>query len=238
MALRNSPTKSETVWRSGWEGVMANRTPMLVLWACAFALVAAYYNVPMVTRLLRPIFDFQMNGGWMAAVVNRVVFCGLLPGLFLLATPSIRPRRVAVTILANCVWMGAWGVLSNAFFTLQAEVFGGGRDFATLLCKVAVDKCVWSALLCVPLNSLFFFWEGRDFSFARCREDWPESYLRNIYLPILVADFMVWIPVQFAVYMFPLPLQIQLVGFAGAFWSLVGLATGARLARKSCGKPC
>ena len=63
------------------------------------------------------------------------------------------------------------GVLSNAFFTLQSEVFGGGHDFATLLCKVAVDKCVWSALLCVPLNSLFFFWEGRDFSFARCRLD-------------------------------------------------------------------
>ena len=232
MALRNSPTKSETVWKSGWEGVMANRTPMLVLWASAFALVAAYYNVPTATRLLQPIFNFQINGGWMAAVVNRVVFCGFLPGVFLLAVPSIRPRRVAATIIANCVWMGAWGVLSNAFFTLQSEVFGGGRDLATLLCKVAVDKCIWSALLCVPLNSLFFFWEGRDFSFARCREDWPDSYFRNIYLPILVADFMVWIPVQFAVYMFPLPLQIQLVGFAGAFWSLVGLAAGARIARQ------
>ena len=29
---------------------------------------------------------------------------------------------------------------------------------------------------------------------------------------------------------FPIPLQIQLVGFAGAFWSLVGLASGKRLA--------
>ena len=106
MALRNSPTKSETVWRSGWEGVMANRTPMLVLWASAFALVAAYYNVPTATRLLQPIFNFQINGGWMAAVVNRVVFCGFLPGVFLLAGPSIRPRRVAATIIANCVWMG------------------------------------------------------------------------------------------------------------------------------------
>ena len=58
----------------------------------------------------------------------------------------------------------------------------------------------------------------------------------DLSLPILVADFMVWMPVQFAVYMFPLPLQIQLVEFAGAFWSLVGLAAGARIARYSCDK--
>lgn len=77
---------------------------------------------------------------------------------------------------------------------------------------------------------------GADPVGSRCRVDWPESYFRNIYLPILVADFMVWIPVQFAVYMFPLPLQIQLVGFAGAFWSLVGLAAGARIARNSSDK--
>ena len=93
--------KSEAVWKSGWEGVKANRTPMLVLWACAFALVAAYYNVPTVTRLLQPIFDFQMNGGWMAAVINRVVFCGLLPGLFLLVMPSIRPHQVS-SLTTNC----------------------------------------------------------------------------------------------------------------------------------------
>ena len=48
----------------------------------------------------------EPRGGWMAAVVNRVVFCGFLPGVFLLAGPSIRPRRVAATIIANCVWMG------------------------------------------------------------------------------------------------------------------------------------
>ena len=102
---------------------------------------------------------------------------------------------------------------------------------ALLAVKVLVDKCVWSALLCVPLNSVFFFCEGRDFSLARCCAEWPRSYLRQIYLPILLADFSVWIPVQFAVYIFPLPLQIQLVGFAGAFWSLVGLSSGIRLAR-------
>lgn len=218
--------------QTGWAAVKSNRLPMVVLWVAAAVLVVGYYTLPSVKAALRPIFDFQANAGWRAAVVNRVVFCGLLPGMFLLTMKSIRPPRPWTTVFANCAWMGAWGIASNAFFTLQAQMFGSGHDIATLVCKVLVDKCIWSALLCVPQNSLFFFWEGRDFSISKCRVDWPRSYLRQIYLPILLADFMVWIPVQFAVYMFPVELQIQLVGLAGAFWSLVGLSSGIRLARR------
>lgn len=230
--MKEESSNVESPWRIGCAAVKANRLPMAVLWMMAVALVIGYYNLPPVEMALRPVFGFQANGGWWAAVANRVAFCGLLPGVFLLTVRAIRPAHPWITVLANCAWMGAWGIASNAFFTLQAEMFGSGHSLATLVCKVFVDKCVWSAILCVPLNSLFFYWEGRDFSISRCRAEWPQSYLRQIYLPILMADFMVWIPVQFAVYMFPLELQIQLVGFAGAFWSLVGLASGAWLARK------
>ena len=75
---------------------------MFVLWACAFALVVAYYNVPTATRLLQPIFDFQINGGWMAAVVNRVVFCGFLPGLFLLAL-AVNPSSPFAANHVHCL---------------------------------------------------------------------------------------------------------------------------------------
>lgn len=219
--------------------VRTNAVPMVVLWLLAALTVLGYYRCSVVFGMLEPLAKWQRETGWPAAAVNRVVFGGLLPGIFLLTITSIRPRRPWRTVLANCLFAGVWGVLSNAFFTLQAQVFGGGTDFPTLVVKVLVDKCVWSACLCVPVSSLFFFWEGRDFSVARCRRDWPKSWLRQMYLPVLLADFMVWIPVQFAVYMFPLPLQIQLVGFAGAFWSLVGLAAGVRLvqARASSASP-
>ena len=217
-------------WRIGRNSIKANKIPLFFLWTFAFALVLAYYNLPCVKRFLQPVFDFQTYGGWKAAVLNRVVFCGLLPGVFLAAIKSIRPRCVVATIIANCIWMGLWGILSNMFFTLQTSIFGDGTDFTTLLRKILVDKCLWSALLCVPLNSIFFFWEGRNFSFSQCKNEWPRNYLIDMYLPLLAADFMVWIPVQCAAYMFPLPLQIQLVGFAGSFWSLVGLTTGAKIA--------
>ena len=69
-------------WRVGWESVKANWLPMVVLWLLAAALVAGYTYVPGVKAALQPVFDFQTGGGWKAAVLNRIVFCGLLPGAF------------------------------------------------------------------------------------------------------------------------------------------------------------
>ena len=49
-----------------------------------------------------------------------------------------------------------------------------------------------------------------------------------IVLWLLVANWIVWMPVMVAVYAFPLPLQIQLVGLAGSFWMLVALRAADR----------
>lgn len=45
---------------------------------------------------------------------------------------------------------------------------------------------------------------------------------------MLVANWIVWVPVTVVVYAFPLPLQIQLVGLASSFWMLVALKSGMK----------
>ena len=109
-------------WRVGWESIKANWLPMVVLWMLAAALVAGYTYVPCVKAALQPVFDFQTGGGWKAAVLNRIVFCGLLPGAFLLTIRSIRPPRPFLTVFANCVWM-----LRSAQF--RVLLLGGARLF-------------------------------------------------------------------------------------------------------------
>ena len=211
----------------------ANALPTAVLWAAGAATVLAWYFAPSAQAVFRPIARFHESCGLFATFVNRIVLCGLLPGAFLVAVKSLRPRRLWATIFANCIWVVVWGMIADGFFALQARVFGHGADFATLAAKVAVDKCIWSGCLTVPANSVFFFWEGRDFSLARVRAEWPRSYWRDMYLPVLLSDWMLWIPVQFMVYQFPLELQNQLVGLAGALWTLLGLAVGVRINRTS-----
>lgn len=215
-------------FRIGWESVKANAVPMVVLWGLAVALTIGYYSVPAVRTVLEPLKAYQVESGWLAAFLNRVIFCGVLPGVFLITVKTIRPKYPLLTVLANCAWTGLWGVLCDWFFTLQSILFGQGTDFVTVITKTTVEQLIWTALICVPLNMVFFFWVSHDFSLERARQEWPHHFVRDACLPLLIADWFVWIPVSVAVYLFPLPLQIQLTGFAGAFWILVALQVGAR----------
>lgn len=215
----------KNVFLEGWRSVKANAVPLAVLWVLAFSLVWAFYHLPGVARLLEPLSLWQTACGWSAAFSNRVVFCGVVPGIFLFSVKTIRPRRPMLTVAAYCLWGGCWGIACDAFFTFQACLFGTGTDLATLVKKVSVDQLVWNVFVCTPVNALFFPWVARDFR-PQPRPS-LESYGRTC-LVILVSNWMVWIPVEAVVYAFPLPLQIQLVGLASSFWMLVALQTAAK----------
>ena len=206
--------------RVGLRSVRMNSVPMAVLWSLAGVLVLGYYRSPQVSAAVAPVARWQTESGWIAAALNRVVFCGLLPGCFLVAMPSLRPPKVAWTVAAYCLWGGLWGVACDAFFKLQTAVFGGGHDLPTLVGKVLVDQLVWNVLVCMPANALFFPWV--ESGFVRL------GSVRRGFLSMLIANWIVWAPVMVAVYAFPLPLQVQLVGLAGSLWMLVALRSGRR----------
>ena len=212
--------------RVGAASTKANAVPMVVLWLLAASSVAVYYRVPGAADAFEPLAKWQTDSGWTAAFLNRVVFCGLVPGAFLLCVKQIRPLRPMLTVVVYCLWGGCWGIACDAFYTLQAHLFGSGTDAATLVKKTLVDQLVWNVFICTPVNALFFPWVANDFHRGPML-DWG-TFLRRDCLNILVANWIVWVPVTVAVYAFPLPLQIQLVGFACSFWMLVALRVAAK----------
>ena len=207
---------------------------MVVLWLAAFATVVGYYVVPGFADMLEPLAQWQHANGSRAAFVSLAVFCGVIPGVFLCSIKSLRPRYPFATIAAMAVWCGVWGVVNNWMYALLDGWFGSGRDLGTLFLKTAVDQFVWTVFLVAPTNAAFCFWLGRDFSFRRTRTEWPANFARDVFLPNLLANWIVWIPVLCVVFAFPLPLQIQLAGLASSFWALMCLQIGRRSA--ACGK--
>ena len=203
----------------------ANAVPMVVLWALAAGAVGAYYRVPALNALFEPLARWQVESGWIAAFLNRVIFCGIIPGVFLLCVKSIRPLRPLLTVAAYSLWGGLWGVACDWFYTLQNAVFGPGTDLATLVKKTLVDQLAWNVFLCAPVNAMFFPWVARDFKRRPVRS--CRDFVQDC-LAMLVANWIVWVPVTVVVYAFPLPLQIQLVGLACSFWMLVALRAAAR----------
>lgn len=220
--------KSSIPLRIGWESVKANAVPTLILQCVAVGLVLAYYLLPPFRELSEPIADWHRKCGWRAAFVSQGFFCGVLPGVFLLAFRSIRPRHPFLTVLAQTLWCGSFGVFCNGLFRLMAQAFGDNAHVSTVLIKAAIDQFIWTVLVIAPANAVFFFWLGRDFSFTRVKRDWPRPFFCRMVLPNLLPNWAVWIPVSLAVFSFPFPLQIHVNGIVCTFWTLVCLQIGRR----------
>ena len=219
------------VWalRVGLTSVRANVLPMVVLWGLALGTVLAYYLLPGTAELFEPIARWQRASGWVAAFLNRFFFCGLLPGVFMLSIARLRPAvRPILVVVTTGLWGGVWGVLTDGFFQLQGWWFGAEPTVYSILMRTLTDQFVWNVLVVTPSVSAFYYWVSCGFSFVRTREAWPRQWVGRVVLPSLLANWCIWIPVVAAVYAFPVPLQIQVSGFASAFWTLVCLRIGGQ----------
>ena len=214
--------------RIGLASARANVVPMVVLWVMAGVLVGAYYLLDPFREMLEPVAEWHRAWGWRSAFVSQAIFCGVLPGFFLLAFRSIRPPRPLLTILVQTLWCGFFGVWCNELFRLMAQAFGDEACVSTVLLKAAIDQFVWTVLVIAPANAVFFFWLGRDFSFVRVKRDWPRPFFRRMVLPNLLPNWIVWIPVSLAVFVFPFSFQIHMIGIVCTFWTLMCLQIGRR----------
>ena len=227
IATVETGTKLSASPKAGWEAAKANRLPMLVLWLLAAATVICYYTVHFVEVAFGPLMEFQLEYGCFAAFANRLVFTGLLPGIFLCSMKSIRPRHPLAVITVQSLWCGLWGVICDRMYILVDWMFGGGTDALSVALKTLFDQLPWTVLVIAPANAAFYFWVGRGFSLRRTREEWPSGrFWRTLVLPFLFANWCVWVPVTIVVFLFPLPLRVHIVGFASAFWTLVCLRMG------------
>lgn len=211
-----------------WESTCANAAAMAALWLLALVFVTCYFKFPQVSRLLEPLAEFQKHGGCLAAALNRIVFSAFLPFVLQLVIASVRPRRMGLVLVAQIIWCAVWGALVDVFYTVMDLWIGSGSDFRTLLIKTCLNQFLWTTFVMAPANACFYFWIARDFSLRKVRMEWPRDTLRGVVLPNLISNWCVWIPVNMVIFIFPLPLQVQLSGIVGAFWTLLCLQVGAR----------
>lgn len=201
---------------------------MFVLALFALFIAIAYFFVPGVREGAEPLHRFMDKHGLSAAFLSMIVFAGVIPWLFFLVDRSIRPEYPGWTGVIQALWRACLGVLCTMWFHVQDMLFGSGTDILTLAVKTAVDQFLWTPIVLAPLDATFYFWIGRDFSFARVRADWPASFVRGVLLPNLIMGWCISIPMNMVVYAFPVAMRIVVCGLFGSFWSLVCLQIGKR----------
>lgn len=206
---------------------------MIVLWIAAFLVAFLYWRSASFHEMMGVIVRVQTSGGYGTAFLNRLVFCGFVPGAFILALPRLRPsRHAAMIVLLTALWCGAWGMACDGFYRIQERCFGHEPRLTAVVLKTLVDQFVFNAFVIAPTSSAFYFWTASGLDFSRMRQQWPGDWIATVVLPNLVTSWCVNIPVFLAIYFLPQPLQVQVSGLAGSFWTLVSLGIGRRTARQ------
>ena len=208
--------------------VQANLLPMVILWGLAGAAVAAYYLMPGVAGVLKVFADWQVEYGKVASFANRFVCGGVVPGVFILTMPSIRPKRAVATVLAQAVWCGLMGIAVDVFFTFQGVWFGTEPSLGVAVVKTLVDQFGFCVLFVTPLNALFYAWLGNGFSFRRDGGGMTRDWFVRSYVGNIVMSWAITIPTLVCVYSCPMELQITVSGFIGATQALLFIFIGRK----------
>ncbi|MBR4170850.1 MAG: hypothetical protein IKR48_04305 [Kiritimatiellae bacterium] len=230
------PATLVEAYRIGIESARANFVPGILLQAVALALVWAYYSIAPFNSFLETLSKNPLLVGPGGAFVSRAFFGGILPGIIMVSFPTLRPRFPLRTILAMTLYWGGMGVVVYGLYVLQARMFGEENGLGVLLAKTAFDQFVYTVFFASILNSFFNFALSRDLSPKRIRADWPVSFLRQIWIPNLLANWVVWCPAMFLIYIFPFPLQIHISGLVGCFWTMLCIQIGLRSSTDISGK--
>ena len=204
---------------------------MLVLLAAMSVLVAIYYFWPTGATVLSRYGAWQHAGGIFRTALVSGFAGGILSELSLI---YVRDRgRWNVTHLENMLFRFVLffisGMIVGQFYKLQAFWFGNGLSWRVLLPKVLVDQFIFSVFWSTTYYSLAFRWQALRYSGARLWSELDRNFVVERMLPVLVTNWMFWIPGVTLVYAMPLILQMPLNIFATAIWSLLlaGLARSA-----------
>ena len=118
-------------WRAGWLAARANLVPGLVLQAIAVVLVTAYYTSPAVHAWLEVLARMKAGGGYLFSAGLGMFFCGLLPWLFRMAMPSLRPKNAWSDLAFGLGWWSYMAMQTDAFYRAQALVWGAAATPST-----------------------------------------------------------------------------------------------------------
>ena len=212
----------------GLRAARQNLIPMLVLEAAMALLVVIYYLWPVGTVLLDRYAAWQQEGGIIAASLATAIAGGVISELSLVYFQD--KGRWNAKHVENLVFKFVLFVINGAviyeFYRWQAVWFGQGTAWSVLAPKVLVDQFVFTPLWAVPYMTFTTRWQALGYSVRRLGAELGWDFIAERMLPILVTNWMFWIPGVCLIYSMPLNLQTPLFIFATAIWGILLPAVG------------
>lgn len=201
---------------------------MLALESAMAVLVAIYYFWPTGTAILSRYAAWQQSGGILVAALATAVAGGVISELSLVYFQD-RGRWSTAHVENLCfksVLFFINGGIVYLFYARQAVWFGQGAAWSVLLPKICADQFGFTVIWSLPYMTLLTRWQALRYSGMRLWAELNWHFVTDRMLPILVTNWMFWIPGVSLIYSMPLNLQSPLFIFATAIWGILLPAVG------------
>lgn len=205
----------------GWAAAKVNFVPGLFLQAAAVALVVLYYHHADVRQWLGQVGELKKEWGFLYTMISSAIFCGIIPWLFRMAFPSLRPARPLSELVFAALYWGAICCTADAFYQFQAYFWGDSPAWYIVTIKTACDMLIFTPIIAAPCNSISHLWKENGFSFDKTRNALRGNWYHNVVMPNLVPNWMLWTPGIAITYSLPQALQLPMANLIGCFWALL-----------------
>ena len=217
------PPHREAPWMAGLRAARANLLPGLILHAVMLGLLLAYYFYPPTTHLLNQLAELKGKWGFGYSAVAAVIAGAVIPEVMRIVVfqkGKIRRANFSNLLFTAPFWC-MMGLMVDALYRGQAMVFGSDPSFRVVAAKVLVDQFVYSTFIASPLTCWLYDWKNSGYRKDGLRRYLTVAYGRDVIVPVIFANWGVWIPVVCILYSLPSLLQIPLFALALSLWVLL-----------------
>lgn len=208
------------------KALRANLLPGLLLQSLMACMGAAYLWHPASREVFGELAVVRSEWGLLFSFIGTALGSAVLPELLRLILP--RPENAGgrtPTLLSRLLFgipfWGLIGVQVDLFYRLQDFLFGPSETLPVLVKKVAVDALLYCPLLAIPQAVCVMLWRDHGFTGRGFLGHTPVRFYALKIFPVLMANWMVWIPLLCIIYSIPQALGIPFFIVAQCFWVMV-----------------
>jgi len=204
-----------------FRAVIVNWKPMLLIQLGAIAVVAMYYQSAGLEAWCASVVAFKERGGLPFAAVAGALAGGILPEIVKFLTNSKGKPQSWREVACVAGYFACMGMTVDIMYDAMGNLYGGDHHPLTVLKKTATDMGLFCPLVAVPSTVVIFTWKDTGFSWSATKETFRHGGFFDLYVKVILSNWMMWIPIITAIYALPVNLQFITVQLAEAAWSLL-----------------
>jgi len=205
-------------------GLLAARKHLyagIMLWLFGVSIVVSYYFWPVARHGLEQVSQAKVAWGIGFSILSTSIFGGLIPSLITAGSNGFSFSRNLYLLWTNTVFWGLKGIELDLLYQGQARLFGGDNQLSTIITKTVVDQFIYVPAIGLTNVVLFVLWRDLDFSGRRFRAALGAHWYRERILPVVISNWVLWIPAVILIYSLPTSLQLPIQNLVLVFWNLI-----------------